>query len=94
MGKTVESNTATEEKGSHSWMGYIVWPSVIVIVYFLSFGPVLMMLEEGRIAHDNRLVWNFYWPLTWAFYHTSLRKPMGMYFHLWSERFDKNGEVK
>jgi hypothetical protein len=47
----------------------------------------------------DRRTWNFldgfYTPIEWAYAFTPLRKPLGMYFHLWvPEVFDKNGNPR
>jgi hypothetical protein len=80
-------------KHSINWGAIILWPSVILLLYMLSWGPVLRMWDDGRISHRNRFVGRLYAPVNWAYFKTPLHKPLGMYTHLWSpEHFDNNGE--
>lgn len=93
MGKVEEASTATEEKDSHSWPAWVVWPSVILVLYVLSVGPFVMLNDKGKISHSNFFE-TLYWPLAWAYLQTPLHKPLGMYLHLWSKHFDKNGDLQ
>ena len=98
MGTSLETEKAAdtaEEKDSHSWTGWIVWPVGILVLYVLSVGPAVMMEEKGMISKDNGFLLKLYSPLGWAYENTPLHKPLGMYLHLWSSKyFDKNGEQK
>ena len=85
--------TAPKEKHPIPWTGFIVWPFVLLLLYVLSVGPVVMMNDRGRISLNNTFVWNFYSPLDWAYEETLFHKPLGIYLHLWSKRFEKNGEL-
>jgi hypothetical protein len=82
-----------EDKQHINWRSFILWPSVILVLYFLSSGPVLMLMEKRRIA-PSHLFDIFFTPLDWAYTETPLRKPIGMYLHLWTEAYDKNGEIR
>jgi hypothetical protein len=91
--KPTETTQPIKDKHYFPWTGFIVWPIVILLLYVLSGGPVMMMRDNGRIRRDNRVVWKFYRPLTWAYNKTLLHKPLGMYFHLWDPNdYDKNGD--
>ncbi len=105
MEKPVE--TTAPDGGKHSiYWGFIVWPVVILLLYVLSFGPVMrfgsmMMLTVERKnksyfytspKRDGFLA-KFYAPLGWVYNETPLHKPLGMYMHLWVPMaFNKNGE--
>lgn len=92
MERLAETTTPNEEKHSKSLPGFIVWPFVILILYVLSVGPVEMMEDKGRISHNNPML-RIYEPLAWAYMKTPFHKPLGMYLHLWSKHFDKNGDL-
>jgi hypothetical protein len=105
MEKTAETITP-KERHSIPWTGFIVWPLVILLLYALSFGPVMrfgsMMLllttrNNQSYIHTSpqrdRFLGKFYAPLGWAYNETPLHKPLGMYMHLWSPTaFNKNGD--
>jgi len=93
MEEKPQTTTPIADKHSINWGALILWPFVILILYALSAGPVMKMMQNRRISFDNEFVWKFYAPLDWAYMNTPLRKPLGMYLHLWdSWHFDKNGE--
>ena len=80
-------------KRSSGWWVFIVWPLVILVLYALSFGPVVMMVQKGIIRRHYQRVYVLYEPVMWAYEETPLQKPLGMYFHLWApELFDKHGD--
>jgi hypothetical protein len=83
--------TMAEDKGSRSYWGFILWPLLVVMLYVLSSGPALL-LNEKRILTDKVFV--IYWPLEWAYFHTPLKMPFGMYWHLWRpELYRRNGTM-
>ena len=93
MDKEPEIVAEPEDKHSFNWRVFILWAFVILLFYVLSAGPVVKMEQKGIISPDNKFVKTFYAPFTWAYTHTLLRKPLGMYQHLWvPEWFDKEGE--
>jgi hypothetical protein len=95
MGKSAETTTPNEDKHSIPWTGIIAWPFVILILYALSVGPFMMMIDKGRISPNTEaFLEKFYKPLDWAYSDTLLHKPIGMYLHLWSKRFDRDGDQK
>jgi hypothetical protein len=94
MPEKPETTTPDDEKHSFNW-GFIVWPVVILFLYVLSWGPVMMMKEKGRISSSDGFVWNFYAPLAWAYFGAPLHKPLGLYLHLWVPKyFDKDGNER
>src|ERR1700733_15163011 len=99
MGEQPETTAPVGSKHSFYWRLFILWPFVILLLYFLSFGPFWLILEKGRINAANQFepvnqfVLEFYGPLQWAYDETPLHRPLGMYLHLWaSSLFDKNGD--
>jgi hypothetical protein len=93
MAKSIKTTIQTEDKHSISWSAFIVWPFVILSLYVLSTGPLVMMFDK-KIVSPNSNLWRVYQPLEWAYDETLLHRPLGMYLHLWSKRFDKNGDPK
>jgi hypothetical protein len=76
----------------------LCWLSAILVLYVLSSGPVEMMEAKGRIvggSSTHTFLVNLYSPFRWAYSHTLLHKPLGMYLHMWSPRqFDSKGNRK
>ena len=65
---------------------------VILILYFLSLGPVLMMNPKAFISPKYDFVSKAYTPWFWTYNETPLQKPLGMYLHFCVPMcFDKNG---
>jgi hypothetical protein len=87
---TQPAEPTVETKRSRGLGRYAVWAFVAVMVYVLSSGPVM------NAVLSIRSVWRvvvIYRPLGWAYWHTPLRKPLGMYWHLWLPGlYDRNGE--
>jgi hypothetical protein len=78
-----------------SW-GWIWWLGVIAAVYVLSIGPVAMMGEKKRIGPNTpgfRVLVIVYAPVEWAAEKLPpVRRPLGMYLHLWvPSRWDSKG---
>lgn len=91
-----KAEKATEGKKSTGVMGLLGWLGMILVVYVLSAGPVVRMFDKGMIplnSKEEKFLQRFYRPLDWAYSKTPLHKPLGMYGHLWSDKFDSNGEV-
>jgi hypothetical protein len=85
----------TEAKRSRGIAGYVVWGFGIVVVYLLSAGPIAKADEKRMFSPSMReVVFSYvYAPWTWAYVHTPLRKPLGMYLHVWvPSQFDRQGE--
>ena len=87
-----------ETKHSRGFGRYVFWAGVVLLLYVLSSGPAVMMEEKGVWAKGSswdRFSEIVYAPLIWAYVDTPLRKPLGMYFHLWSpQSFDKKGQFR
>jgi hypothetical protein len=93
MEEEPDTRKAAEQKHSFNW-GFIVWPLAVLLLYFLSLGPVLIMTEKSHILPDNKFVATFYAPLWWAYWKTPLHKPLGMYLHFWAPRwYESNGDL-
>ena len=90
MAATTETTAPAEEKHSINGGAIILWAAVILLGYFLSIGPVVMLVDKKMIAPTNKLV-IFYRPLERLYGQTLFHKPLGMYLHLWSARFDGKG---
>jgi hypothetical protein len=85
----------TDKKKSRGLGSYVIWAFVVVVLYFLSTGPISLMDKYGMLSPQS---WGalemVYSPISYLFEHTPLRRPMGMYMHLWRpEIFDKWGEA-
>src|ERR1039457_3875629 len=65
----------------------LCWLGVIVMLYLLSTGPSMMMIERGIFTYKSpggKTADLFYRPAGWAYRSTLLHKPLGMYWHLWA----------
>jgi hypothetical protein len=92
--ETPADTTTPKEKRFINWGALILWPVVIVILYVLSFGPVVMMIRTGKIPAES-VIPSFYKPMFWAYMKTPLHKPLGLYFHWWDPfHFDKKGDYR
>jgi hypothetical protein len=90
MEKPDETTTPNGEKHSINWGALILWPAVILLLYVLSGGPYMKMLDK---QHTGHMVTEFYIPSARAYTDTPLHKPLGLNFHLWAPGiFDKNGD--
>jgi hypothetical protein len=94
MKERPETTTPAEEKESANWWVFVLWPVVVLLLYVLSAGPVVMLLEQKRISLNNPLL-AVYEPLDWVDRNTMLGRPFRMYLHLWApNRFDAKGNNK
>jgi hypothetical protein len=87
-----KAETSTEER-SRGFASYSVWAGVVVLAYFLSIGPFVMMEDKRgwRWSHPRWLD-TLYFPTSWAYTNTRLHKPIGMYLHMWCPKpWDSNG---
>jgi hypothetical protein len=86
--------TGIAAQNSRGLAGYILWSLVAVMVYVLGSGPLLALEKRALINYDCskasprvvkavRLGHAIYTPLFWAYWNTSLRKPIGVYWHVW-----------
>jgi hypothetical protein len=85
-----------EVKRSRGLAGYAVWGFlVLVMVYLLSPGPV-WRLFASRIKAGSPVpaLRSIYWPWRYAYWHTPLHKPLGMYMHLFlPETYEEDGQI-
>ena len=52
--------TASEEKSSRSYWGFVLWPVAVIVLYVLSVGPVKLAVNKGIFP---RKVLGLYMPL-------------------------------
>src|SRR5262245_57269326 len=96
-----EKETPRREREARSfpWRGLLLWPFVILLIYLLSLGPVWKFLKRASVPNASSVVGTvlkgIYWPWGWVYLHTPLRKPLGLYMHVWApDDFDAKGEVR
>ncbi len=91
-----QKDTTEKEKPDKplNWRAFIVWPFVIVLLYFLSFGPVWRVFGRADHLYAYAPVCRYiYLPWDWVYENTPLHKPLGKYMHLWVPYlYDDNGE--
>ena len=92
---TQPAEPTAEAKRAGGFAGYFVWPFVIVVLYFLSAGPLATMLWKRPLSKSAfRFIGGFYTPWRLVYLHTPLHKPLGMYMHLWNpQMYDSAGDV-
>ncbi|MGO8930968.1 MAG: hypothetical protein ACLQU3_29280 [Limisphaerales bacterium] len=77
---------------------WLCWLAVIVVLYVLGAGPVAMLIDKKLIVRNSpicKCVMGFYSPVTWLYLNTPLRRPLGMYLHLWTpNNYDSKGKAK
>jgi hypothetical protein len=84
---------AAEEKQSGGLSAFLVWPLAVLVVYMLCIGPFVMLVDKQIVSGKMEDALEFvYAPVEWAYDRTALHKPIGMYLHLWSKRFDAKGD--
>jgi hypothetical protein len=80
----------------HACVIWVSWVLAAVGCYFLSVGPVvkLVVKESPSLTHGWSQAYNLYIePCRWAYEHTLLQRPIGMYLHLWLPGlFDVKGD--
>jgi hypothetical protein len=85
----------TEAKQSRGLGSYVLWGFVVVMVYFLSGGPIFRLGDLATFKSPKAVYFlsHFYAPWTYLYDNTMLHKPLGMYLHLWRpDLVDKNGD--
>jgi hypothetical protein len=89
-----ETTISIDEKHSFNWRLFILWPFLTLLLYVLSFGPVLTMLASNRLDPSvEDALKTVYYPVWMAYSQTLLHKPLGVYMHLWVPKvIDKNGD--
>ena len=86
-----ETTVPPDEKHSVNLGTIILFAVVILLVYVLSVGPVVMLVDKKVIAPTSKLKM-FYQPLERLYGQAPFHKPLGLYLHLWSARFDGKGD--
>jgi hypothetical protein len=88
--------TSTDAEKSFNWHAFILWPIVAVILYILSLGPVVAILDRnGGLPNYSGFFEVFYYPMDKAYETPWFHKPIGIYLHWWdAKRFDEHGEGK
>ena len=76
--------TASEEKSSRSYWGFVLWPVAVIVFYVLSVGPVWCLHENDLIGMKVSNLWAPVWR---AVDGTPLQKPVVGYVLWWKERF-------
>jgi hypothetical protein len=76
------------------WLCYL---GVAVMLYILSLGPVMMMVQNKSISPGSstfEVLDTFYHPLEWTVNKIPpLEHTIGMYLHLWAPKlFDRKGD--
>ena len=90
-----ENAPEAEQKHSRGLWSYLIWAFVVVMAYFLSIGPIALMQKKGMLISPptQRALDVFYAPWVYICNKTPLRRPLGMYMHLWvRDLWDKNGD--
>ena len=96
MPEPAENAPETESKKSRGLGGYIVWGFLMVMLDFLSAGPVAWMMVKRILgtSTSQKKVLNFvYTPWSHVYEKSFLHKPLGIYMNLWCpDQFNKNGD--
>ena len=86
--------TASEEKCSGSYWGFVLWPVAVIVLYVLSAGPISLGVYKGTV---NATVLGVYTPLETVVGATPLKQPFGKYIFWWSpgafDRYWRSGLV-
>ena len=106
MSETTQRARETDEKKSRGLRRYVVWALVAVLVYVLSSGPVVMLMDQRQTKKfqksggpikmtllDN-VVGFIYTPIEWLYNTDTFHKPLGKYWHLWTPRYNDEGDVE
>jgi len=89
--KTSQDSTASEEKSSRSYWGFVLWSFVIVVFYALSYGPAVRAASKGLVRTGFFVV---YVPLETTLDVAHLWRPFGRYLHLWCpDVYDEDGKL-
>ncbi|EEF62109.1 hypothetical protein [Pedosphaera parvula] len=93
-GSEHEHKAPAFSKRIFGWRRFIWWPFATLFIYFLSAGPIAMLDGRGVLSITNcEPVIAFYKPFGWAYDHTALHKPLGIYLHLCSSnQYNENGD--
>ena len=93
MPEAADNAPETEAKPSRGLGRYVAWGFLVVASYILSAGPVERIRGGVFTAYCGQVIFKFYAPWRWAYIHTPLQRPLGMYLHLWRpEIWDRHGK--
>jgi hypothetical protein len=77
-------NQENEKSSGHGRTTWLTLVGLVPLVYVLSVGPVLKVLEgTGRYAASQRFIETFYYPVILLHEYTPLRRPLEKYLELW-----------
>jgi hypothetical protein len=103
MSEPADNAPETAANKSRGLGSYVVWGFVVVMVYVLGSGPFWAIMANGiwkgsgyspKVSKALSICEENYHPLLWMYQRTPMRKPLGIYWHLWCPAvFDKNGET-
>jgi hypothetical protein len=85
-----DGGDAPETKSQGAGWGWLWWVSLLPVLYVLSTGPILMMIEKRLIVPGpplDTVLRTIYMPVGWAYMNTPLRKPLGKDWHLWGPSY-------
>ena len=86
---------AEEKRPGSSLGGFLLWPIAALVVYLVCLGPFVMLVDRQMLSgRTENVLETIYAPIEWAYESTPLHKPIGMYLHIWSKRFDAKGDQK
>jgi hypothetical protein len=89
------AETREETKDSRGFGIYALWAGVVLVLYVLSWGPLVRWEDPLVRMGLPRDIGLLYMPWMWAYDKTPLHKPLGMYLHVWCpEEIDKNGDMR
>jgi hypothetical protein len=81
-----------------SGYGWLWWVGLALVLYILSTGPFLMMVDKNIIRPGSaaeQVMVIVYAPVEWVSQDTPLEKPLGIYWHLWAPKlYDSKGNFK
>jgi hypothetical protein len=94
MSEQLEAKTAAKAKKSFDWRMFILLPILLVVLYVMSAGPFVRLVDKGYISGHNRFYGVFYYPFDQTYKLPLFHKPLGRYLRLWApRRFDRDGNL-
>jgi hypothetical protein len=93
---TEQTEKPVAPKPSRDFWSWIYWPVVVAVLYVLVSGPGQALCNRPQAPVALCRAFSVaYTPLLRAYDHPFLRKPLGMYWHLWEPGvFDKAGNIR
>ena len=83
--------TATEEKSSRSYWGFVLWPVAIIVLYVLSVGPVRTAVADKLLPVETLVI---YKPLMFVVKRTNLTSTLERYLNVWGTSvLSKDGQT-